>query len=68
MPKVSRPPVWTGSGLLATRGQAMLISIAPPYTRPRMLTSMPQRPSRNGALVFGQPRARARRITMLPRK
>ena len=29
-PKLSSPPVWLGLGLLATRGQAKLISIAPP--------------------------------------
>jgi hypothetical protein len=33
-----------------------------------MLTTGPQRPRLNGAEVFGQPRIRARMITMLPRK
>src|SRR5215467_9448292 len=31
-----------------------------------MLTTIPQLPSRNGAFVFGQPPARARRIAMIP--
>ena len=67
-PSLSSPLVWLGLGLLAARGQAKLISMAPPYNSATMLTSMPQRPSLNGALILGQPRARARIMTMLPRK
>ena len=67
-PSLSSPAVWLGLGLLAARGQAKLMSMAPPYSSATTLTSRPQRPSRNGALTFGQPRARAAMITMLPRK
>ena len=68
--KSSSPPLWAGVGLVkgTARGQAKLMIIAPPYIRARMFTSIPQRPSRNGALVLGQPLARARRMMMLPRK
>src|SRR5580698_2677229 len=62
----SSPAVWLGLGLLAARGQAKLISIAPPYSSATMLTRMPHRPSLNGAVLRGQPRARARMITMFP--
>ena len=68
--KLSSPPDWLGLGLVkgTALGQAKLMIMAPPYTRARMFTTIPQRPSRNGAAVFGQPRARARRMMMLPRK
>ena len=67
MLKSSSPPVSSGFGFVATRCHMKLISIAPPQTSARMLTSIPQRPSEKPMFCRSKPRRRARRIAMLAR-
>ena len=55
-----------GRGFVAARGHIMFTNIEPPHTIARTLTGIPQRPSENGAFVFGHPVSRARRSARLP--